>query len=575
MNGTFFLCYTVAGMIQGFCARKEAAVDKTYIAIDLKSFYASAEAADRGLDPLSTHLVVADPSRTEKTICLAVSPSLKAYGISGRARLFEVVQRVKEVNGERLRNAVKLGVVHRSPEDHRYHFAGSSFSAPALQADPALELTYFIAPPRMKLYEEISARIISIYMKYISSEDIVVYSIDEVFLDVTGYLDTYRTTARNLAVTMIREVLLETGITATAGIGTNLYLAKVAMDIVAKRVPADKNGVRIAELNENSYRELLWCHRPLTDFWRIGAGTARRLEALNCFTMGDAARLSEQNEALLYDSFGINAELIIDHAWGWEPTEISAIKSYRPSANSISSGQVLTKPYTFEKAKLITREMTEQLALDLVRKGVVTKKMELTVSYDKSSIEYEYKGSGIRESTFRIAGTDKRFKGTVNLDFYGRPCPKHAHGTGNLDRWTAGTRRIMDCMMELYDKIVDPELLVRRINVVAVNLIRKEEIPEEAPEQLSMFVDYEALEKQREAEKAASAKEKKMQEATLLLREKLGKNSVLKGMNLEEDATAIQRNRQIGGHRAGNDQPVRRSRGKAAGSPPETGGDGL
>ena len=515
---------------------------------------------------MTTHLVVADPSRTEKTICLAVSPSLKAYGISSRARLFEVVQRVKEVNSERLRNAVKLGAVHRFQEDQGYRFTKASFFVSELQADPSLEMTYYIAPPRMKLYEEISARIVSIYLRHVTSDNIIVYSIDEVFLDVTGLLNASRITAHDLAVSIIREVLLETGITATAGIGSNLYLAKVAMDIVAKRMPADNNGVRVAALDENSYRELLWCHRPLTDFWRIGAGTARQLEAINCFTMGDVARLSEQNESILYESFGINAELIIDHAWGWEPTDISAVKSYRPSINCISSGQVLTKPYTFEKAKLITREMTEQIVLDLVRKGLVTKKMELTVSYDRSSVEYECKGSTIRESTFRIAGTDKQYKGTVNLDFYGRPCPKHAHGTGNLDRWTSSARRIMDCMMDLYERIVDPELLVRRINVTIVNLISETDIPQETPEQLSLFVDYDALEKKQLSEKAVDAKEKKMQNAALLLREKYGKNAVLRAMNLEEDATAIQRNRQIGGHRAGNDKPVGQNRGKNADS---------
>ena len=526
---------------------------RTYIAIDLKSFYASAEAADRGFDPLTTNLVVADASRTEKTICLAVSPSLKAHGISGRARLFEVVQRVKEVNADRLRKAIRLGVVKKSEEDHQYHFSGSSFSAPALEADPSLELTYYVAPPRMKLYEEISTRIVSIYSRYISPEDIIVYSIDECFLDVTEYLAVYHMNAHDLAITMIREVLSSTGITATAGIGTNLYLAKAAMDIVAKHVPADEDGVRIAELDENSYRELLWCHKPLTDFWRIGPGIARRLEELKCFTMGDVARLSEKNEDALYDALGINAELVIDHAWGWEPADVASIKAYKPQSNSIGAGQVLMEPYSFEKAKLITREMTELLVLDLVRKGLVTKKIELTVNYDRSSVTLARRGRTQKENEYTYASTGKRYKGTVGLDYYGRPAPKHAHGTGNLDRWTSSTQRIMACMMELYDRIVDPDLTVRRINITAVNLIEEKEIPEEEPEQLSLFVDYDALEKKKAAEDAADAKEKKMQKATLLLQEKFGKNAVLKGMNLLEGATTIMRNGQIGGHRAGTD----------------------
>ncbi len=523
---------------------------RTYIAIDLKSFYASAECADRGFDPLTTNLVVADPSRTEKTICLAVSPSLKAHGISGRARLFEVIQRVKEVNAERLRKAARLGVVEKSPDDHQYHFRGSSFSAPLLEADPSLELTYYIAPPRMKLYEEISTKIVSIYANYISPEDILVYSIDEVFLDVTFYLRLYDLSAHELAMTMIREVLSQTHITATAGIGTNLYLAKIAMDIVAKHVPADKDGVRIAELDENSYRELLWCHRPLTDFWRTGPGIARRLETLGCFTMGDVARLSEKNESLLYDALGINAELMIDHAWGWEPATIAMIKTYRPSARSLGSGQVLMEPYDFEKAKLIVREMTELLVLDLVKKGLVTKKIELTISYDRSSVVLSQKGRTRKENRYSYASTGKAYTGNVGLDYYGRPCPRHAHGTGNLDRWTSSTQRIMKVMMELYDRIVDPGLTVRRVNVVAVNLIREDEIPEEMPEQLDLFVDYDALEKKKAAEEAADNRERRIQQTTLQLQKKYGKNAVLKGMNLQEGATTILRNGQIGGHAA-------------------------
>ena len=522
---------------------------RTYLAIDLKSYYASVEAADRHLDPLTTNLVVADSSRTEKTICLAVSPSLKAHGISGRARLFEVVQRVKEVNQERFQKAMQLGKLPKD-EDGNYHFTSASFDADALAADPALELSYIIAPPRMRLYEQISTHIFSIYMKYIALEDIHVYSIDECFLDVTSYLNTYRMSAHELAITMIREVLYTTGITATAGIGTNMYLAKVAMDIVAKHVKPDKDGVRIAELNERTYRELLWCHTPLTDFWRIGPGISKRLAALNCYTMGDIARLSVRNEDKLYAALGINAELVIDHAWGWEPTEIKTIKSYKPETNSISSGQVLMKPYDFDRARLIVKEMTELLTLDLVRKGVVTKKIELTIGYDRESIKCVYQGKSIKDSVYTVVKTGKHYSGTVVSDHYGRPVPKYAHGTGNISCWTSSTRRIMEVMTELYDKIVDPDLLVRRVTVVAVNLLREDDIPEEAPEQLDLFTDYEALEKKKAAEAAADDREKRLQKATLLLQAKYGKNAVLKGMNLSEDGTTRLRNEQVGGHKA-------------------------
>ena len=375
-------------------------MNKVYIAIDLKSFYASVECVDRHLDALTTNLVVADESRTEKTICLAVTPSLKAYGISGRARLFEVVQAVKEINQKRFNEAFRRKLLPRG-ENGKYHFSSASFDAEALAADPSLELSYIIAPPRMRLYEEISTKIFSIYMRYISPEDIHVYSIDECFIDATGYLSTYHMTAHELAMTMIREVLYETGITATAGIGTNLYLAKVAMDIVAKHVPADKDGVRIAELDEMKYRELLWCHTPLRDFWGLGGGTAARVAALNCYTMGDIARLSTINEDLLYKALGVKAEIVIDHAWGWEPTEIATIKTYRPSTNSLSSGQVLKEPYTAELARLIVREMTELLVLDMVRKYVVTKKLTLTIGYDRTSLQLVRRGRTPKE---RIQG---------------------------------------------------------------------------------------------------------------------------------------------------------------------------
>ncbi len=526
---------------------------KSYIAIDLKSFYASVECMERHLDPLTTNLVVADSSRTEKTICLAVSPSLKACGISGRARLFEVVERIKEVNARRLRNGIRSGHICKN-ENGEYAFTASSFDAPTLATHPDYEAAYLIAPPRMKKYEAYSTRIFSIYMKYVSSEDIHVYSIDECFMDVTGYLKAHGMTAQELARTMIREVLSTTGITATAGIGTNLYLAKVAMDIVAKHVKPDKDGVRIAELDEMKYRELLWCHRPLTDFWRVGRGIAARLEKLQCFTMGDIARLSLRNEDRLYDLLGINAQLLIDHAWGWEPAEIRAIKSYRPESKSISSGQVLPEPYNAVDGRLIVREMTELLVLDLVRKNLVTKQITLTLNYDRESLIVLHPGKGKKETVYGVATTGKPYAGEVGTDYYGRVCPKHAHGTGNLDHWTSSTRAITGAMMALYDRIIDPDLLIRRVTVVACNLIREHEIPEEAPVQLDLFTDYTALEKQKAAEKAAEEKERRLQKATLIMQERFGKNAVLKGMNLEKRGTTRIRNGQIGGHRAGEDE---------------------
>ena len=495
--------------------------NRVFIAIDLKSFYASVECAARNLDALSTNLVVADATRTEKTICLAVTPSLKAYDIAGRARLFEVVQRVKEINADRLRNAIRLGKAVRGP-DGKYGFSGKSADARELAADPSLQLDYIVAPPRMKLYEQVSTKVFSIYMKYISDEDIHVYSVDECFMDVTGYLKTYGMTAHELAMTMIRDVLYNTGITATAGIGTNMYLAKIAMDIVAKRVPADRDGVRIAELDEMRFRELLWCHRPLRDFWRIGFGLARRLEKLGCYTMGDIARLSLTDERLLYKAFGINAELIIDHAWGWEPTRISDIKSYRPVSSSLSSGQVLSEACNAAKGRLLVREMTDLLTLDLVKKGLVTRKIELTVCYDRESLILAQQGPTLPQSLFRIAS----------------------------ERWTSSTRRISDAMMELYDRIVHPDLLVRRIYVVAVGLLREEDIPEEAPLQLDLFTDYESLSRQMEEDAAADAREKRLQEAALDIQERFGKNAMLKGINLAEGAMTVKRNGQVGGHRA-------------------------
>ena len=526
-------------------------MERTYIAIDLKSFYASVECVERRFDPLSTNLVVADLSRTEKTICLAVSPSLKAYGISGRARLFEVVQRVKEVNAARLTKAIKSGCVRRG-EDGKYCFSSASFNAPALDADPSLELSYYVAPPRMKLYEQYSTRIYAIYLKYIAPEDIHVYSIDEVFIDATHYLSLYRMTAHELAMTMIREVLYTTGITATAGIGTNLYLAKVAMDIVAKHVKADKDGVRIAELDERKYRELLWCHRPLTDFWRIGRGYSKKLASIGLFTMGDIARYSTllSGEDTLYKLFGVNAELLIDHAWGWEPTTIAYIKSYRPSTNSLSSGQVLKEPYGYEKGRLIVREMTELMALDLVKKGFVTKQMVLTINYDRESLRVISPGNAGQSPVYAVRSTGEPYRGTVSVDFYGRPTPRYVHGTGNLNEYTASARKITEVVMELYTRIVDPDLLIRRVTIAACNLIREEDIPRQAGEQLSLFTDEAELQRQREISRTEDKKEKSIQNTVLELQQRFGKNAVIKGMNLQEGATTVERNGQVGGHRA-------------------------
>lgn len=526
-------------------------MERIYIAIDLKSFYASVECVERKLDPLKTNLVVADASRTEKTICLAVSPSLKAYGIPGRARLFEVIQRVREINQDRLNAAIRKKALPRD-ENGKYHFALSSYDADALMKDPSLELSYITAPPQMRLYEEYSTRIYSIYMKYIAPEDIHVYSIDEVFIDVTRYMSIYKMTAHSLAMTMIREVLYTTGITATAGIGTNMYLAKVAMDIVAKHVPADNDGVRIAEIDEKKYRELLWCHRPLTDFWRIGRGYSSKLEALGLYTMGDIARASmdPDMENTLYKTFGVNAELIIDHAWGWEPATIEYIKQYRPAANSLSSGQVLKEPYSYEKCSLIVREMTELLVQDLVRKMVVTKQLVLTIGYDRTSLTVDIPGKSIKDTVYSVTTTGKIYNGRVTSDPYGRPIPVHAHGTENLDRYTNSTRKITAAVMKLYERIADPCLMVRRLTIAACGLIPENMIPEDGPEQLDFYTDYTRLEMERQAEKEKDEKERRLLRATLSLQDKFGKNVILKGMNFMEGGTTIERNGQIGGHKA-------------------------
>lgn len=498
----------------------------TYIAIDLKSFYASVECRERGLDPLDTNLVVADESRTDKTICLAVTPSLKSYGISGRGRLFEVKQRVKEANAGRQHDAPKRKL------------EGSSHFFSELQANPELAIDFIIAPPQMARYMEISTQIYEVYMKYVAPEDIVVYSIDEVFMDVTDYLNTYHLTPHDLAMKMILDVLETTGITATAGIGTNLFLSKVAMDIVAKHIPADKNGVRIAELDEMKFRRELWTHQPLTDFWRVGRGYAKKLEENGMFTMGDVARCSVKNEDLLYKLFGKNAELLIDHAWGWEPTTIAAIKAYRPSTNSISSGQVLHCPYEAEKAKLVVREMADSLVLDLVDKGLVTDQIVLTVGYDIDNLTDPSRRA--------------KYHGTIETDRYGRQIPKQAHGTINLDGHTSSTRKIMCAVTELYDRIVDKGLLVRRMYVVANHVLPESDAPKknDGAVQLDLFTDYAAEVEKRKVEDAALERERKIQAATLAIKKKYGKNAILKGMNFEEGATAKDHNAQIGGHKA-------------------------
>mgnify|MGYP005785104539 CR=1 FL=1 len=505
--------------------------NRIYLAIDLKSFYASVECMERGLDPMTTNLVVADESRTEKTICLAVSPSLKSYGIPGRPRLFEVVQKIKEVNAARQRNAPGR------------RFAGSSSDYNELKIHPDLAVDYIVAPPQMARYMEISTEIYNIYLKYIAPEDMHVYSIDEVFMDVTSYLNTYRLSARELAMKIILDVLHTAGITATAGIGTNLYLCKVAMDIEAKHISPDKNGVRIAELDEMSYRRKLWSHRPLTDFWRVGKGYANKLEQNGIFTMGDVARCSigkpneYYNEDLLYKLFGVNAELLIDHAWGWEPCTIADIKAYKPESNSIGSGQVLQYPYDFEKAKLVVKEMTDALVLDLVDKGLVTNQLTLTVGYDIENLTDQNRR--------------KKYHGEVKTDRYGRNIPKHAHGTANLEGYSSSTKQIMAAMLELFDRIVDKNLLIRRLNVTANRVIDEKSMPKPPQyQQMDFFTDYAAEQEKQKEEQAELAREKKIQEAMIDIKKRFGKNAVLKGTNLSEGATGKDRNNQIGGHKA-------------------------
>lgn len=502
-----------------------------YLCMDLKSFYASVECVDRGLNPLTTNLVVADPSRTEKTICLAVSPSLKAYGIGGRARLFEVIEQVRRANAKR-RSLAPGG-----------RFTGSSAQADELAKHPEYQIDYLIASPRMARYMEMSTKIYEIYLKYAAPEDIHVYSIDEVFIDLTNYLQAAGCTAREYAKKIMKEIFAKSGITATAGIGTNLYLAKIAMDIEAKHIPADEDGARIAMLDEISYRRKLWTHQPITDFWRVGRGYAAKLKEHGMLTMGDVARCSigkpgdYHNEELLYRLFGINAELLIDHAWGYEPCRMEHIKAYKPENNSVGSGQVLHCPYTAQKTRLVVKEMADQLSLQLVDQGLVTDQMVLTVGYDIENLT-DPKRSG-------------SYRGEVMKDRYGRSIPKHAHGTENLGCFTSSTRQILDAVLALYDRIIDEKLLIRRVYLTANHVMPETEVKREpVAEQLDLFTDYAALEQKRKKEQQELEREKRLQHAMLDIKKKFGKNAILKGMNLCEGATAKERNDQIGGHKA-------------------------
>ena len=488
-----------------------------YIAIDLKSFYASVECKIRNLDPLTTNLVVADKTRTEKTVCLAVTPALKQYGISGRARLYEVIEKVKEINAIRKQKAKD--------------FTDSSYDDNELKLNPKLKLDFIIAPPQMAYYMKYSTDIYNIYLEYFSKDDIFAYSIDEVFCDITNYLNTYKMTPKSLATKVVQDVYNRTGITATCGIGTNLYLAKIAMDIGAKHIKPDKNGVRIAYLDEISYRKLLWDHTPLIDFWRIGKGYAKKLEAHGMFTMGDVARTSIENEELLYKLFGINAELLIDHSWGFEPCTIKSVKEYRPQTHSVSLGQVLHVPYDYEKTKLIVKEMTENLTLDLVEKKLVTSQIVLTINYDVDNL--------------KNPNISKKYKGEITKDRYGRNVPKHAHGTINIDHKTSSTKVIMKATMELFDKIINHDLLVRRINITANNVIYEDDVKENTFEQIDLFKNYKEEEKQIKKEKS----EKQIQKAMINIKRRYGKNAILKGMNFIEGGTTIDRNKQIGGHK--------------------------
>lgn len=499
-------------------------MNRIYAAIDLKSFYASVECRERGLNPLTTNLVVADESRTEKTICLAVSPSLKAYKIPGRARLFEVIQKVKDVNYWRRMKA----------PNHK--FVGKSYNDMELKSNPSLELDYIAAPPRMSLYMKYSTTIYNIYLKYIAPEDIYPYSIDEVFCDITNYLKSYKLTAKELVSKMIMDVYNSTGITATAGIGTNLFLCKVAMDIGAKHIKPDKYGVRIAQLDEMTFKKKLWNHRPITDFWRVGKGYAKKLEEHGIYTMGDVARCSIENEELLYKLFGVNAELLIDHSWGWECATIESIKAYKPETKSLSSGQVLHCPYNFEKARLIIKEMVELLVLDMVQKQYVTDQLVLDVIYDIENLTNK--------------NYSKFYNGEIKEDRYGRNAPKPAHGTFRLEKKTSSTRIIMNGFLKLYDSIVNNRLLIRKINICVGNLSNETDIKKEDNyEQIDLFTNYIELEEKEKLKNKKLEKEKELQKTIINIKSKYGKNAIIKGMNLEEGATTIERNGQIGGHK--------------------------
>lgn len=498
--------------------------NKIYMCIDLKSFYASVECVERHLNPLTTNLVVADSSRTEKTICLAVSPSLKQYGISGRARLFEVVQKVKEINAERRK------------KNNYQKFVKKSFNDIELKKNANVELDYIVAPPRMAHYMKYSTSIYNIYLKYLSESDIFVYSIDEVFCDITNYLKYYKLTPEELVTKIIKDVYETTGITATAGIGTNMYLAKVAMDIVAKHADANEFGVRMAYLDEMKYRRILWDHRPLTDFWRVGPGISKKLEMNGMYTLGDVALKSIENEDMLYKLFGVNAELLIDHAWGYEPTIIKDVKSYKPSRNSISTGQVLHCPYDYKGTRLIIKEMAELLALDLVDKHIVTDQLVITIGYDIENLSNP--------------NISKNYYGEITFDHYGRPIPKHSHGTINLDHQTSSCKIIVNKCVELFERIIEDNLLVRRINITANNVIHEKYANKEIKiEQCDLFSNYEEKENKRKKEEHDEVEEKALQHAMLDIKKKFGKNAILRGMNLESGGTTIERNGQIGGHR--------------------------
>ena len=499
-------------------------MDKTcFIAIDLKSFYASVECVERGLDPLTTNLVVADESRTEKTICLAATPAIKAYGVPGRARLFEVVQKIKTANNKR-----RFLAPGRT-------FIGKSHDATELAGNPNLAIDYIVAPPRMAFYMDYSARIYKVYLRYIAPQDIHTYSIDEVFINATPYLDTYKTTAHDLVMKLVREVLAETGITATAGIGTNLYLAKIAMDIVAKHIPPDRDGVRIAALNEMRYRQKLWAHTPITDFWRVGKGYAEKLANMGLYSMGDVARrsLDAQGEKELYKVFGVNAELLIDHAWGYEPCTMEAIKAYRPASTSISSGQVLHCPYTHEQARLIVWEMADQMILDLVAKKLLTNQIVLDVGYDIENIA-------------------KGYTGPVHVDHYGRRVPKPAHGTVSLKKHSSSTKELLHETLALYDRIVNPTLMVRRITITMGKLIDEDSAAKQNEDVVpfNLFSDTEKEAKESAAAEHAEQKEKSLQHTMIAIKNKFGKNAILKAVNLKEEARTITRNGEIGGHKA-------------------------